>query len=250
MRLPRHSLRPAFAPTVLVGCALALVAATLPHSPASAQDQDAQALLAQAASAMGAVTSFHFAMTTPQGTAQIADNIALVGIEGDVQRPDRFQASFTVKAAIISLTVKAVGVGSRVWVTDPTKRTETWIDVTAGGRSEVPIPPFLDPNGLLLAAVDSIRDPRITGQDTIGGATATRVEGTFDPGLVSPGEGTPEATPAGQQPIPLKLWIDGAGHVVRVQFEGPLVETESADVVHQLDLTRFDESIDIQPPTT
>jgi outer membrane lipoprotein-sorting protein len=236
---------------VALGLALLLTAHATPLSRVAAQDQDPKALLAKAAQTMAAVQSFHFTFTTPRGKSMVTDQLELAGIEGDVQRPDRFRASFTAKASIISLKVKVIGIGNKVWATDPTKRDETWILVTENAQGELPLPDLLNPDRLLQAAVDLIQNPTIAGEDEVDGTKTTRIEGTFDPSQVSEVAGTPVPEfqgLAGQAPIPLTIWIDDGGLVRRLQFAGPLTRAESPDVVRQLDITKIDEPVDIQPP--
>src|SRR6266508_2813293 len=131
---------------VAVGLTLAILAPAMAGTPATAQEQDATALLEKAAATMASAQSFHFTLTTPRGKSMIADQIELAGIEGDVQRPDRFRATFTAKASIVSLTVKVIGICNQIWVTDPMQRDETWVEVTAGGEGEVPLPDLLNPD--------------------------------------------------------------------------------------------------------
>ncbi|HEY7034802.1 MAG TPA: LppX_LprAFG lipoprotein [Thermomicrobiales bacterium] len=220
-----------------------------------AQDQDARALLEQTAAAMKPVQSFHFQMSTPRGRSLIANEIELEGIEGDVQRPDRFRVTFKAKAAILSLTIKAIGIGSEIWVTDPTSRDEKWIQVSSGDSGDIPLPDILNPDRLLQAAVDLVQDPKIAGQDEIDGTKTTRVEGTFDPKQVQQQVSDLTGTPVpelssltGDQPIPVKIWIDEANHLRRVEFDGPLTAADQGDVVRVFDLTNIDVPVDIQPP--
>lgn len=220
----------------------------------AAQNQDARPLLNQAATAMAAVKSFHFQMSTPSGTSLITPQLELGGIDGDIQRPDRFKVTFTAKASIVSLTVKVIGIGGQLWVTDPMSRDEKWIQVSSGSDSQVPLPDILNPDRLLQAAVDLVQNPIIAGQDDIDGPT-TRVEGQFDPKLVSQQAAALTGTPVPElrgltsdKAIPVKIWIDQANHLRRVQFVGPLTAADQGDVVRQFDLTKFDEPVDIQPP--
>ena len=113
----------------------------------------------------------------------------------------------------------------------------------------------INPDALLRAAVDAIRDPEIVDEETIDGEPTTVVEGLLDVRQVAlAGVGTPAAgmeTPAaGDLPDPLlvQIWIDAEGRVVRLQLDGPLTDAEAANVVRRLDLSAFDEEVDIQPP--
>jgi lipoprotein LprA len=232
----------------------AVVPAGMPRL-VGAQDQDARPLLQQTAAAMKPVQSFHFQMSTPSGQTLLGNQVELEGIEGDVQRPDRFQATFKAKAAIISLTIKAIGIGNQLWVTDPMSRDEKWIKVNSGESGDVPLPDILNPDRLLQAAVDLVQNPKIAGQDDIDGTKTTRVEGTFDPNQVGQQMNDLTGTPVPDlssltsgQPIPVKIWIDEANHLRRVEFAGPLTKADQSDVVRRIDLTKIDEPVDIQPP--
>ena len=89
--------------------ATALFAST--NAPASAEGEDASALLAQAATTMAGVKSFRFELSTVQGQSTIFQNLELAGVEGSVLRPDRFQAKITAKIAIIEVRSEERRVG-------------------------------------------------------------------------------------------------------------------------------------------
>jgi len=238
---------------VLLG--LAAVAPVVTPRAGAAQEQDAVALLQQAAATMGDMTSFHFAMSTPRGKSLIMDQLELSGFEGDVQRPDRFRVEFTAKAAILALTIKVIGIGNQLWVTDPMSREENWIEVTGGDTGEFALPEILNPDRLLQSAVELIQEPKITGTEEIDGAQTTLVEGTFDPRQANQrvteltGTPVPELSAlTGDAPIPVRIWIDEGNRVRRVEFDGPLTAADQGDVIRQFDLTKIDEPVDIQPP--
>ena len=239
---------------VLLGVA-AVVPSVIPGS-VGGQEQDARPLLQQTATTMAAVQSFHFQMTTPRGKSLVSNQLELAGFEGDVQRPDRFRVTFTAKASIVSLTVKVIGIGTQLWVTDPMAREEAWIMISGGETGELPLPDILNPDRLLQSAVDVIQEPTIAGDDEIDGTKTTRVEGTFDPRQVNQQVNALAGTPVpaelsaltGDKPIPVRIWIDEAGRVRRVEFAGPLTAADEGDVVRRFDLTKIDEPVDIQPP--
>lgn len=236
---------------VAVWMMLALLSLAIANQANAAQEQDAAALLDKASATMLAATSFHFVLSTPRGKSLITDQIELTGIEGDVQRPDRFRAEFTAKAAFLSLTVKVVGIGGQIWVTDPTKSGESWIQVADGSEGDVPLPELLNPDKLVLAAVDLLESPVIDGEEEIDGVKTTRVVGTFNPSTVGALAGTPVpelGQLTGDEPIPVTIWIDEAGRVPRLEFAGPLTAADSGDVIRQIDVTKIDEPVDIQPP--
>lgn len=239
---------------------VAVIPATAPS--ARAQSTDAATLLQSAATTMTALHSFGFKLTTIRGQTTILDTLELKSVEGAVERPQRFRASATVKVAIVELTIKAVGDGSHIWVTDPTKSEETYIDVTgndpqtqAAGDS---LSSVLNPDRLLLQNIDLIESPTIAGTEDIDGAATTKVTGTLDLAKVAgrAGIGTPVAGSGDVSsflalgPRPVTIWIDAQNRVVRLEIEGPITTSESSDVVRRLDLFAFDEPANIADPTS
>ena len=239
--------RRAFAGTILpLLCLVAPLVAT--PAPSSAQDTaEATELLEHATTTIAGVASFHFKLTTPRGQTRFMENFELTGIEGDVQRPDRFRATITAKAAIIELTVKVVGVGTQLWVTDPMSQEERYVEIDLHQGQGASAAALLNPDRVLLAALHFIENPTVAGEDEIDGVETTRIAGTFDLARVAP-SGTPVPGLQLQDPLLVSFWIDDAGHLRRLELDGPLTTDEPPDVRRRLDLSAFDEPVDIQPP--
>jgi len=243
---------------VFAGFALALLFALLPARPEGstmANGQDATLLIQQATTAMTAVTSFNFELTTPNGQSTIFNNLELKAVTGSVVRPDRFKAAVTVKASIVELTIKAVGVGARLWTTNPLSPSETYVEAAAGGEdggSAQTLTDLLNPDRIFLRAVALIQNPVVDGIETLDGVETTRVTGTVNLNQLT--QFTSVGTPAAASSLfvlgekPLTVWLDANHRVVQLEIAGPLTTSDSADVVRRLDLTDFDQSVDIQQP--
>ncbi|MER3438996.1 MAG: hypothetical protein C4346_16190 [Chloroflexota bacterium] len=227
----------------------AFVLTHTPPEPAQAQG-DAAALVAQAARRMASVQSFHFVLTTPRGKTMITEQVELQSVEGDVARPDRFRAAFTAKAAFVTLTIKVIGIGDRLWVTNPMEREETYLEVANPAAEQLPQLDLLNPDRLMTAAVQLLEDPKIAGTEKIDGVPATRVEGTFNVKRIEEIAGTPIAELAGVQPLGVRIWIDQEGRVLRLELDGPLTKMETSPIVRRLDLSQFDEPVVIEPPAS
>lgn len=212
-------------------------------------EDEAAGLLRESAAAMAALESFHFEITTPRGETVVLDSFELLALEGDVQRPDRFRAALEARAAVLDVSVDVVGVGSRLWVSDPMSAEGAYFEFDVG--QEVGAPgespaDLLNPDRLLLRAVELIEEPSVNGRDEIDGVAVTRVDGRFDPSRVTDG-GTPPAVVAGEA-LPIAIWIDDEGRVRRLEVAGPLLATEGPEVVRRLDLSAFDEPVVIEAP--
>lgn len=227
--------------------------------------QDATALLVQAAAAMAELRSFHFALSTPQGTTAILDAFELLRLEGDVARPDRYRASIEATAAGFDVSIEAIGVGDRLWVTDPMAGGE-FVEVPLDGvtRDGGPtLEQLVNPDRLWLAALASVTDAVVVGENEIDGEPVTRVDGLVDLSRVlgegevaaaveaagTPTEGAGPVAPL-LDPLPVSAWLTESGHLRRLEVEGPLLTGEAENVVRRLDLTRFNEPVEIEPPPT
>jgi hypothetical protein len=229
------------------------------------QAQDATALLVQAAAAMAELRSFHFALSTPQGTTAILDAFELLRLEGDVARPDRYRASIEATAAGFDVSIEAIGVGDRLWVTDPMaggEFVEVPLDGGAGDGGPT-LEQLVNPDRLWLAALASVTDAVVVGENEIDGEPVTRVDGLVDLSQVlgeggaaaavavvgTPTEGAGLVAPL-LDPLPVSAWLTESGHLRRLEVEGALLTGEAENVVRRLDLTRFDEPVEIEPPPT
>ena len=253
--MPHQISIPRFA--VILIALLGLLSAPL-SAPVRAQDaDDAGPLLDRAVETMANVQSFRFELTTVQGESIIMNNLELAGVEGAVQRPDRFEATITAQVVMIEVDVRIVGIGERLWVTDPLAADETYIEVTqqvAGAPIvDQALTALVNPDEILLAAVGLVRDPQIDGTETVDGVRTTRVVGTVDlRDLPQFNQATPVPTDEflALEEMPITIWIDEDGHVLSMELEGPITADESPDVVRRLDVTAIDEPVDITEPVS
>jgi hypothetical protein len=244
---------------VLQSMLAAAIAPAALSSIRTAGAQDAAGLLKQSATAMAAVKSFAFSITTVQGKTQLFGNLELKDVEGAVQRPDRFKADITVGASILSLTVKVIGIGGQVWVTNPMSSDQAFVEASSGvgDSSADTLTSLLNPDRIFLAAVEAIQNPAIDGTENVDNVDTTRIKGTVDLNTlpVVSAIASPTADKGGSiasfidlSPKTVTAWIDAAGLVRRIQVQGAFTKDESSDVVREIDLTSFNDPQDVQPP--
>lgn len=234
---------------------------------AAQEDAEAREILTGAATAMAGVQSFQFSLTTEQGETVIMDTLELKDVTGAVLRPDRFRAVATASIAILDVDVEVIGIGTQIWVKNPLAGAaggEEYIQVDLSeGGAEQTLAELVNPDRILLRAVDLLENPVVRGEDEIDGVQTTVIEGTFDPseaiGLVpgTPAAVSDAATQAAVEtglelagPVPTLIWIDGDGLVRRVRVEGPILTSEATDVVRRLDLFAYNEPVEIEAPVT
>jgi len=199
-----------------------------------------QELLDTAKATLNADRAFHFVLTHENGTTPIAEGINMRQAEGDIVKPDRFKA--TVQGTILAgqtVNVKVINVGDKVWLNI---FGNTWTPLPNGvGAAQI-----LDPSNGVLKAVSGAKNPRIVTQETINGVATTEVAGTIDAGDLT---ALDQQAQAGKM-VQGKIWIGNADHqVYRIRLEGPLNDQEPANIARQIDLSNFNETVDIQPPS-
>ncbi|CAN5626770.1 hypothetical protein BH09CHL1_BH09CHL1_19750 [soil metagenome] len=216
--------------------------------------QDPAALLTQAAQTMAGLTSFHFELTSVNGKTQFVEGIELDQVAGDVLRPLSFQAEATIGMALASIKITIISIDGHAWMTDPFSSDGAFTDLGSADLGALDPTILINPDRLILPAINTVKDPTINGTEKINDIDATRVDGTVDLaaaiGMV--------ATPAAGEDAPLSItfpesmpfsaWIDGQNQVIRVELTGPVLESEDNDIVRRIDFSAFNEPIDIQAP--
>jgi lipoprotein LprA len=201
----------------------------------------AQDLLTAARQTLSADSAFHFALTHENGTTPIVNGINMRTVDGDIVKPDKLSA--TVGGTITggqSITVKVIGVGQNVWI----NLVGNKYTALPGGVGASAI---LDPSTGVSKAIAGAKNPHIVGEATINGVQTTEVDGTVDAGDLT---ALDDQAQAGKQ-VNGRIWIGNADHqVYRVRLEGPVNDQEPANIARQIDLSKFNETVDIQPPAS
>ena len=246
----------------VVGLALAFGGRALAYQEAptgtAEAESEAEALLRRAAETMAGVESFHFVLSNVREATVLTEGVEVVGAEGDVLRPTSFRAEIEASFQGIPINLQIVGIGSRIWLTNPLGGEEAFQEV----QVDPDVIASFNPDTLLRAAVEAIQEPQIVDEEEIDGEPATLVDGIVDPaalldvarerlGTPTAGEdATAAAEAAADLPDPLfvQIWIDEAGRVVRLELEGALTDAEEEDVLRRLELSAFDEPVEIEEP--
>jgi len=221
---------------------LAGIALSAPRSSMAADN--AQTLLTAAATATGQLNSFHFVISFDQGKIEVLDKLELVKAEGDVQRPSSLSVTVSGKIKILPVTASVIIIGEDVWAS-VTSKNDRFEKVDLEALDKLQLSTEFDPTSLLLKAIDHVDNPTITGSEDIAGASTTIVEGTVDLSKIETDSSRGTLATA---PVAVKVWIDGDNLVRRLQIIGPLLQGEPDAIVHQLDLSGFNEQVDIVAP--
>lgn len=248
----RGSSRPRITRRSMIASALAFstfasVAPTFAQSstPASQAEGDADALavLRSAGSEVLALDTFTFSMETIAGSSTIFPGVELISVEGEVQRPMDVSATLTVSAFTQTMTASAVIVDGEVYVQNPLS-AGAWESM--GSAPE--IANMINPDWLLLAAINLIQDAHITSEkDGItlveGYVNLSETLGDLDTGDMQELE---QFLATG--PVDVAFWIDESNLINAAELYGPIFANESPDVEKRIELAGFNEPVQIEVP--
>ncbi len=231
-----------------------LIASAWLTTPVGAQDEqsDVNALLNSAAMAMSDLNSFHFLITTPVGKTLLVGEAELIQVEGDVVRPMTFHATATIGLGFARLSVEAIGINDKIWISNPLQGG-AFTPVSDALGEELPPLTFFNPDQLIQQAIGLIQNPAIDGSESLDGVQTTVVTGNFALGDIT-FNGTPVVQGIAGDLIPLEvtLWIDEQNRVLQADFAGALLPSEQGGgrIVRRVELSQFDQVLTIDPPAT
>jgi hypothetical protein len=210
---------------------------------------DAVQLLNASAAAMTKLKTFAFDLVTTKGETTILEGFTLEEITGAVRRPTDFQTTVSVAIPFASLDLTAVSVNNQVWIELPA------IGDTGGGwtslGSSEGLLSLLNPDVLILQSVRYIDNAEIDRTGDIDGIDVTWVAGTVDfHGIATRlgGQQQDLSDQIAEGPVTVALAVDGDKLIRRIEITGPILATESEDVVREVTFSKFNEPVEIEQP--
>lgn len=203
----------------------------------------AQEILALASDRLDATSAMHFGLEVEGKTFIDEDEtIQILSAEGNLQRPDRVQASFAANIlGRANVTIRIITVGQVTW----------WTDLVSGAWEVAPPEIGYDPAVLfdsqegLAPVLRSFDDAERVSDNQIDGMQAFHVAGSMPRERI---DSVTAGTLDGET-VNVQVWIERmSGNILRV------VVGESADVPETeratwtLDISRHDKPVTIEPP--
>jgi hypothetical protein len=212
-------------------------------------DDDAVALLTDAATAMTELETFAFTVVTARGETTILEGFALEQVSGVVRRPTDFETTVTVAIPFASLDLTAVSIDGELWLNIPAlgEMESGWQSLGSGDA----LLSLLNPDVLILESVQFIDDAAIDREGDIDGAAVSYVTGTVDfqaiAGDLFDGDSALR-TEIAEGPVQLTIAVDDMSLVREIEIIGPLLSAESPDVIRLVTFVDFNEPVEIQEP--
>lgn len=235
----------------LAGGGLHAITAQGAATPSATGDEDAVALLTTASQVMAALETFHFEIETLSG-GDTSMGVTLESVVGDVRRPTDFQATIEAKVPFGTITVRAVGLDGVFSIQNPlaTATTEdAWMTLSADNEFFA----LVNPDIILLLAVQAVQNATIEGNEKIDGVQTTLVTGQIDfqeiASTVGNGnQGSEVASQLAAEPVNVLIWIDGETRVHAIELDGALLAIDSDTSARMISFSAFNEPVEIAAP--
>lgn len=211
-------------------------------SPAATPTPDPAKLLQQGADQIQALKSFHFVLNHENGGSPIAFQLSMRKVDGDYVAPDRLAGDVDARLQTlgsVNVRAKVIAIGDRTWITNPFPPHD-WVQLSSS------LDDLFDPGGGIAAALRGARNPRIAGEEMINGQKTWKIEADADAATLK------KFAPTAEPGYTAKgiVWIGQERPLVhRIRLEGPLGPKDAKNINRQVDVSKFDEPVTIEPPS-
>lgn len=239
----------------LAGAAIGRGAVAAQSTPTGSDDP--QAMLDRAIAKMQALDSYSFELEARNGEIELIPEVFTIhDLDGDVVRPDAFQAEAEVEVMFIDVDIDIVTIGADTWITNPLTLVGSDNDMVRIGEIDFDgnfNPAFaVNPDHIALPLLGVIENPVINSTESTSRSTRIDGEITRD-GLDQIGDIFEDATISGLidddlEALQISVWIDGDDYVRRLDLAGKLFDNEDNDLVRSFTFEDFDEPVTIDRP--
>ncbi|MEI6045164.1 MAG: LppX_LprAFG lipoprotein [Chloroflexota bacterium] len=207
----------------------------LAATPVATTDPAVSEALRRAADPNGKINSLHFLVEVKAGKAEIR-GAEFRQAEGDMKRPEDFQASIKVNSLFGTLSVEMLGINQEQFTTNPI--TGGWLKVNKDDN--IKLGALLDPSLGVSAILLNLGNPKLIGPETINGVDTLHYQGTSTGKLISP----LSIYTLGKHDVILDIWISTQDNLVR---QINLKEIDG-DAIWTISFSRFNETVTINRP--
>jgi len=219
---------------------------TLALSACGSTAPDASSLIHDAQKAINSDTAFHFTMKLDHPGTGSAAGVSIDAADGDVLKPDKTKGTATVSQGGAAFEVQFIGIGSQQYVLTPL--SPSWMQMNLG----INLGQLLDPTTGVSAILGDLKNPQNVGDDTVlNDGDCWLVEGTVPSGALAPiTGGDPSATAPIDTTVCIAKNLDAHGlrQPYQIILKGIATDGDTAKTTRTFTLTKFNESIDIEPP--
>ena len=219
----------AFASFALVAC-----------QPAKPPELAAGDIIQQASKALKTVKAVHFKLSATGGMMSIGSGLVAKTIEGDVVQPDRIKGTAVSTFGKVTVQISFVVIGTQQFITNPI--TKQWQTLPAADAA----PNLLDPDKGASVLLSQATNLKKLGNETVGGTDCYHLTATIPATLIAGLVGAA----GGASLLASDIWVAVSDSLPRqISLVGPVTTDEPPAIQRVLELSNFNESITIDPPT-
>jgi hypothetical protein len=207
----------------------------------------AQSLIQDAQKAVNTDSAFHFKMKVDHPGTPSAGTLAIEAADGDVKKPNALKGTATISMGGPDIDVQFIGIGAQQWILTPL--SPNWVSADQYG---IDLSKVLDPNTGVSSILGAMQNPKNAGDDTISGdGDCWLVEGTVPSGALAAVVG---GDPSGTTPIDTTVCVaknldsKNLRQLYEIIVKGAAADGDTAQTTRTFTLSKFNESVDIQPP--
>ena len=196
-------------------------------------------IIVQASDKLDAVNSFHCTLDQTGGGTPIGSGVEMTKVDGDTVKPDKLQATLTGTVSGMSVTIKMISIGTVTYMTNPL--SNSWEQLP----TEFAILSVFNPNTGITAIMRGITGLTKLSNAQSAGVDCYHLSGNIDSANLSPITGSSVPGTA----IGVELWIGKDDLLVRsIKLTGQITATEVPGIVRTLNLSNFNETLNIALP--
>src|SRR5215204_2091798 len=211
--------------------------------PTSQASVSPQLVLAAASQRLAETESMHFQLAVEGQTyVDESEEIQLVSAEGDLVRPNKVRVQFQVELfGAGNVSIRMITIGPDSWTTDLLSGNWGPAPVEFGYNPTI----LFDNQGGLGPVMNRLVDPKLIGEEEIGGRTRYDIDATAGEASIGPLNGE---TMRGE-PVAVSVWIDKAtSDLLQVKLVEPASSGKDQPATWVLSLSKHGEQVEIAPP--
>lgn len=190
-------------------------------------------LMSRAADKISEIDTLHFVLEIRAGKVSLS-GAELQRAEGDLKRPDNYQASVKLKILFASTTVKVVAQDGVQQMTDPI--TGKWS--TSGAGETLNLAAMLDARSGIGPVLKNLKNLKLLGTETVNGTNTYHVQGT----ATAAQTGQLTFNNLGKQEATIDAWIGQSDDLVRQLY---LKENSPGNGFWALTFSNFNQPVSI-----
>lgn len=238
----------------IAGVAVGKTAFAAQSTPTSGE---AQEILDRAIAGMAALESYSFEFEARNGEIALVPEVFTIhDLEGDVVRPDAFQAETEVEVLFVDLDIRVVTIGDDSWITNPLVLVGSDNDMVRIGEIDFDgdfNPAWaVNPDHIALPLLGIIEDPVV--YENGSNSSVTQINGEISLDMVTElgemfaGAVVSDFIPDGLPPLKVSVWVGSDDLVHKLEIAGQLFRSESSGLVRSFEFDDFNEPVTIDRP--